>query len=356
MNAIFYLIFLFPIMLYGQKDKYWYPFEIDDSINNPLSSSLGFKDFYGKIKIEPVYVSPLTQNKRFEKIVALTEYSNNRSKSFYLNKHGRKFGIDSVYTFDFMHDTEQEGFIRFSTGRYLDSIGLFNANGDIMIEPKYNSLSRANNGLVIAKIGAIRKHEDHQGACDHWSFVGGRQMILDTSGNVLIDNFEDGDIQLNLYSLSISNSKSKEKFRHHFEGVNGKYYSFISFKEEFEHFVFNVFLKGIAQRNIDKYLFSNLKLKAAGASKKELFKIIDFLNSNKIEIDNATYFFLNEEDEGQLKAFENYVNNSNDIIIEKYPIFEIRSQNNSNSKNVTLSFIRTENGYKIYDFKINGPN
>ncbi len=352
MKAIIFLMLIYAISVFGQKDKYWYAFEVEDTVKNPLSNSLGFKDFQGKIRIEPIYISPLTQNKKFEKIVALTEYSKDTSKGYYLNKEGKKFGIDSLYTFDFMHDTEQEGFIRFSVGRYLDSIGLFNLNGKIVIEPKYNSLSRVNNGLVVAKIGATQKHESHNLGCDHWYFEGGKEMILDTLGNVLIDDYNDNDLLLNLFSLKISDNKNQEKFRHNFIGKNGKFYSFISYREEFEDFIKNEFLKNLPKKSIETYLFVTIKKILNTKSKSELNEIASIIQNNKIEFYNFPFIFIDEEDEILLKSMEGYLDNSNVLIDDKFPILEIQSQDKSKRKEVSLSFIRTEKGYKIYDYRI----
>ncbi|MCB9201974.1 MAG: hypothetical protein H6604_02845 [Flavobacteriales bacterium] len=119
MRLITFLTLFISSFTFSQNDKYWYRFDIEDTTINSLSSTLGFKDIKGNIKIKPAFLSPLTRNKRFEKVVAVTEIPKLNGKSYYLNKTEKEFGIDSVYTFDFMHDTEQEGFIRFSVGRYL---------------------------------------------------------------------------------------------------------------------------------------------------------------------------------------------------------------------------------------------
>lgn len=347
------LMIFISICVFGQNEKYWYAFDAIDTIQNPLSSSLGFKDINGNIKVKPIYISPLTQNKRFEKVVALTEYKKGNSKDYYLNKAGKRFGIDSVYSFDFTHDTEQEGFIRFKIGKYLDSIGLFNSNGKVMIEPIYNSLSKVNNGLVIAKIGAIQKHEPPNSACDHWFFEGGKQMILDTLGNILIDNFKDDDLELNLYSLKVSEQKNTEKFRHNFKGLNKKYYSFISSKEEFQDFIKNDFLKNISKKNNNDYLFLTLKNKALKSKKihNEILEIIEIIKNNNIKFSNYAIVSFEEEDN---KFIQKYLDNADELIYEKYPTFEIES--NQNKIEVSLSFIRTENGYKIYDYRIQKLN
>ncbi len=356
MKLYTFLLFLISFSLFSQEDKYWYAFTVEDTIANPLSSSLGFKDSKGNVKIKPIYSSLFTQNNKFEKIVAVTEYSENNSKSYYLNKKGKKFGIDSLYTFDFSHDTEQEGFIRFSVGRYLDSIGLFNANGKVVIEPKYNSLSKVTNGLLIAKIGAKQKHENHHAGCDHWSFEGGKEMLIDTLGNVLLDNFKDNDLFLNLYSLKITDHKSKEKFRHNFKGKNNKYYSFISYKEEFENFINNDFLKNISNKTSENYLFITIQEATdktkSNEQRNEILNKITILKKNKITFSNFPFFYFDLENQKLLTSMEKYVNNANELNSNKHPTFEIQSVDKPKNEEVSFSFIRTENGYKIYDFRI----
>lgn len=354
MKFIQLITFLITISVYSQNDKYWYAFTVEDN-RNTLSLSLGYQDHLGTIKIEPIYVAPYTQNKRFEKVVALTEYSKEKLKYYYLNKQGRKFGIDSLYTFDFTHDTEQEGFIRFSVGKYLDSIGLFNSDGKVVIEPKYNELSKVTNGLVIAKIGAKQKHEPNHIGCDHWTFEGGTDMVLDTMGTVLINNFKEDGLFLNLYTLKISTVENKEKFRHNFRGENAKYYSFISSKEEFDFFVNEDFLKNSTKENLSDYLFINLKPTTIIENKKlvkELSKVVKLFNNNSFESNFSIPFYIDSDNKQVLKSIEQYLNNADELNFHKYPMFEISCTDNSNKTTGWISFIRTENGYKIFEYNL----
>lgn len=344
MKFILFFLFLTNFVLYGQEDRYWYAFNLKDTINNPLSLSLGFKDIRGNVKIKPLYLSPMTENERFEKVIALTEYSRNNSISYYSNKNGKKFGIDSLYTFDFVHDVEQEGFIRFSVGRQLDSIGLFNSNGKIVIEPKYNSLSKVNNGLVIALIGANKINEHEHTGCNHWHYEGGKQMLLDTLGKTLINNFNEKDLDLNLYTLKITQNFNTEKFRYNFKNLDGNYYSFINTNEEFQEFLKNDFIKNISNKNLSEYLFLNIKslIEKDKMYLKRLKRTINQIKMGNITFSIIGYTVYKEE---EIKLMKDYLDNADNIVFDKYPIYGIINENGQ----FVLSFIRTENGYKIIE-------
>lgn len=344
MKFILFFLLLSNFVLYGQDDKYWYAFHVEDTINNPLSLSLGFKDINGKVKIKPIYLSPMTENKRFEKVIALTEYHFKNWVSYYTNKDGKKFGIDSLYTFDTVHDTEQEGFIRFSIGKQLDSIGLFNSNGKIVIEPKYNSLSKVNNGLVIALIGANKIKEHEYNDCNHWHYEGGKKMLLDTLGKILIDNFNEKDLYLNLYTQKITEKFNAEKFRHNFRNPNGNYYSFINTNEEFQEFLKNDFIKNISNKNLSEYLFINIKylIEKDKIYLKRLKRTINQIKMGNITFSKIGYTVYKEE---EIKLMKDYLDNADNIVFDKYPIYGIVNENGQ----FILCFIRTENGYKIIE-------
>lgn len=355
MKFIVNLFLLFTPSLFAQDCKYWYAFENEDS-RNTLSKSLVFKDCHGNTMTDGAYISPMTNVKRFEKIIALTEYSNEKSTSYYLNKQKKKFGIDSLYTFDLSHDVEQEGFIRFSVGNYLDSIGLFDSNGKIKIEPKYNALSKVNNGLLYAKIGAKQKHEKHNhGDCDHWSFEGGKNLILDSSGTVLIDDFKDENLSLDLFSLKVSEQKTLEKYRHNYLGANNKYYSFISFRDEFKDFINTTFIQSIGNQDFYSLLIFNIQQSLGFKSNQRLDRevnwIIKTLKSKTIKFSEFSYFFVNEDDVNLVKSIEKYLNNSNEINIDINPIFEINCTDPIKRKEIYITFIKLENQYEICDIR-----
>jgi hypothetical protein len=212
--------------------------------------------------------------------------------------------------------------------------------------PKYNSLSRVSNGLIIAKIGAKQKHEDRHSGCDHWTFEGGKDMIIDTLGNILIDDFKDDDITLDFHTLKISDEENKEKFRHNFKSKNNKFYSFISHKEEFEGYLRNDFLVNVQENNLDNYLFSN----TSKDNKRKLLKIIKLLRKNEFEIFEPMPFI--DEDLISPKTHPDYFDNSNSIDIQKHSVFEVSSFNKLKRIELQLNFISTESGYKIYTFNL----
>jgi hypothetical protein len=205
--------------VFAQSPDPWYPFWNKDS------TLIGFKDKNGIVKIEPKF-SGLSDGGSFENIIAITEEINGTWNNYYLTKTGKIVGRDSLYIFDNTTDCELEGFIRFHD-RKTDKMGMFNKKGDIGIPATYNYLSRVRNGMIEALTGAKKKIMG-----EHFWWEGGRQSLIDTNNNILIDNFNyDGN--LNFYSLLIADEPNKDTTRQNFKGANGQYYSFIDFEKEF---------------------------------------------------------------------------------------------------------------------------
>src|SRR5687768_8162232 len=171
-----YLLTLLSCTLLAQSNDPWFSFWNKDT------SLIGFKDKNGIVKIEPKF-NGLTTGGKFENIIAVTEEINGSWNSYYLTKTGRMIGKDSLHIFDNSTDCENEGFIRFHDQK-TDKAGMFNIKGDIAIPATYNDITRVRNGMIIALTGAKKKQLG-----EHYSWEGGRQLLIDTNNNVIIDNF-----------------------------------------------------------------------------------------------------------------------------------------------------------------------
>jgi len=344
------LFFFLTCGAFSQTKDTWISFQDKDS------TYIGFKDKNGTVKIEPKFMG-LTSASKFDDIIAVMEEDKDRWKSYYITKSGKIVGIDSLYTFDNSSDCENEGFIRFRDPK-TDKMGMFNAQGKIVIPASYNDLTKARNGMVIVLQDAKKIKDNHEG-CNHFSWSGGKEYLIDTNNKILIENFKYND-DLNFYSVEKSATQSKDPIRENFPGVDGQYYSFINFDKEFEFWVKNNLLTDLSKDNLLKtsfdkisfwkepdgwinesktkfinqnYTFIKLKLEELIAAKTEYFISSDGLNP-----------FIFETSE-----YEMYFNNCNQSKEWLYPVknIVISPKNKSDFGQDHFQFLRTDDGYKL---------
>lgn len=205
-----FLLTLLKFFVFGQNNNTWTAFWNKDT------SLIGYKDKNGEVKIEPKFQSGFTSANKFDDIVAVAEEVNQHWTFYYLTKSGRIAGRDSLYIFDNGSDCESEGFIRFRDKK-TDKAGMFNRNGEVVIPAEYNDMTRVRNGLIVALKGATKKLWE---GGEHYSWIGGKEILIDTANRILIDSF---------FSLLISLQPNTDPIRQNFKAINGKYYSFVDF-------------------------------------------------------------------------------------------------------------------------------
>lgn len=177
-------------MTFAQSNDIWTAFPNKDT------TLTGFKDKNGVIKIEPKF-NGFTIARKFENIIAVTEEESGNWKSYYLTKQGKIVGRDSLYVFDNGPDCENEGFIRF-TDRKTDKMGIFNAEGKIVIPAEYSALTKVKNG-IISVLKDAKKQQDGE----HFFWAGGKEFLIDINNKILVEDFAYND-DLNFYSLEKS--------------------------------------------------------------------------------------------------------------------------------------------------------
>lgn len=195
MNTLFltYVLLLCGTFSYSQQNNYWTAFW------DEYGEKFGFKDDSGLIVTQPKF-NGFSSVQRLEYVFIASEKTDDGLGIYYLTKSGKKFGRDSIYIFDNTPACESDGFIRFRDKK-SDKVGMFNRDGEVVIPAAYNDLTEVNNGLVIALKDAEKKYwDDHQHSdCNHFSWIGGQTMLIDTSNRVIIENFTD-NLMLDLYS------------------------------------------------------------------------------------------------------------------------------------------------------------
>ncbi|MFN8321045.1 MAG: WG repeat-containing protein [Chitinophagales bacterium] len=339
--------------LFGQSNDTWSAFWNKDT------TLIGFKDKSGNIKIEPKFMGATSANK-FDCIIAVTEQVNDKWSSYYLTKTGKIVGKDSLHMFDNGSDCESEGFIRFRD-RKTDKAGMFNKNGDIVIPALYNDLTRVRNGMIIALQGAEKKYSE---GGEHYSWIGGKELLIDTNNKVLIENFK-LDNNFNFYSLNISKLPSSDTLRQNFKAVDGQYYSFIDFDKEFKTWLKTNLLDNFTKQNLPSVTYDEVTFwKERGGWTKEqkenfMERNFELIKSKLLELnsDKCEYFISNEGlnpliyDADRYNDFFNNCGESKDWI---YPVknIVITHKVGNNFPQDHFDFLRTDNGYKLISVTI----
>lgn len=339
--------------MHNRADGPWTAFWNEDS------GLKGFKDQNGHIKIEPKYEG-ITPAKKFDKIIAVMEDKNGKLEFYYLTKAGKIVGKDNLYMFDNSPDCESEGFIRFRH-KETDKAGMYNGIGEIVIPAVYNDLTNVQNGLVVALDGANKEcwDGDDDSSCEHFSWVGGRQHLINTSNQIIIKDFKCTS-SLNFFSLEIDGLPSQDPNRQSFRGVDGRYYTFIDYKEEFKFWLNSAILDSISRERLIEgsykhiYIFKEPMGWTAEPGSELIDRNFELIKSRLAEIrkQKADYFitveglnpFIYETPE-----FDTYFNNCGEPQEWKYPVMNltINHKNEGNLIQDIFEFLRTELGYKL---------
>jgi len=337
------LMFCWPA--YGQDNDTWTLFWNQDE------TLFGYKDKNGVVQIEPKF-TPFSTAQKFENIIAVTEEINGEWKSYYLTKAGKIVGRDSMHVFDNGYDCESEGFIRFRDHE-TDQAGMFDKKGEVAVPAEYSELTRVMNGMIVALKGAKRKHLEND---EHHSWQGGKELLIDTSNHVLIDDFPYRD-DLNFFSIKKTKTPGTEEVREYFLAKDGSYYSFINFGKEFRHWLTHDLLVDLTAEKLIDASFDTITWWSDEGWKKTdrrhfIAKNFDILKKGLLEIldPNCDYFvsidglnpFMYEG-----KKFAKYFNNCGQAKEWMYPLMEIVISHNNRDSQDHYEFLRTDHGYKL---------
>lgn len=317
---------------------------------------IGFKDAKGQQKIAPKFMGA-TNAKKFDDVVAVMEEHNKKWDSYYLLKNGRQFGRDSLYVIDATFDCESEGFIRYVS---KDKVGAFNNEGKPVIPADYNSLTQFKNGIAFGIKDAVKTVDKnpYEGS-PGWYWTGGKGYIINTKNEILAENVTYSP-DLDIYSLEITNTPSKDKNRVNFKALNGKYYSFIDNKKLFEAFLQKHILQNLSEAALIKSAYP--KTVYWEEDKGWLFEpSSDFISSHYSDMANilklvkpgSDYMIMDNSftpiPDAMEKEFEKYRDNCGDINSTKYPLMSLIINHKKNNDLIqdTFDFIKTDDGYKL---------
>lgn len=354
-------LLLCSVFVKAQENGAWFAFEDEES------NLIGFKDATGVIKIEPKYMG-LTTALIFNNIIAVMEENNDSLSSYYLLKNGKKFGTDSLYTWDMAFDCESEGLIRFRDSK-SDKVGYFDSLGVVVIPSIYNDASPFRNGLAKAIIGAKRICWDggefsKDNPCEHWSWEGGQSFLIDKDNNILIQNF-DPSTELDLYSLQINDTPSDNSFIESFKGINGKFYNFINVEKHFRSWLFETLLTDLNKEKLINNSYTKFALwedslgwifKNSTTVINMNFKVVNSL-LGEVKKEHADFFisvdelnpFIYESEE-----FEKYYDDCGNSKIWRYPVLHLVINHliNADLFQDHFEFLRTDDGYKLISITI----
>ncbi|MDN3706581.1 WG repeat-containing protein [Myroides ceti] len=354
--------FLLGNTVFSQKSNYWKAFMNEDE------TLFGYKDLKGDIKIPPKFSSVYYTDK-FEHIIAVTEKKKGIWESYYLTKAGKQVGNDSLYIFDNAIDCENEGFIRF-TDTKTENVGMLDRNGRVVIPAQYNAISKVQNGMVMALKEAEKQyweHTNHEG-CNHYSWKGGKEVLMDTLNNVLIENFSYTD-KLNFYSLLKTKTPHPDPIRVNFLAKNGTYFSFIDFEKEFSSWFLNELIVNFTEQKLLDASYNSISSWDAEKGWIHTHKK-SFLAKNFLLIQKKIIETLNPDMEYTIfksglnpfiyedSSFDQYYNNCREALEWKYPVMSVvvTYYKNKEIQQNHFDFLRTDNGYKLISVTIRDAN
>lgn len=352
---LYLLLFLTTISslnLLAQSNDTW------TSFWNRDTTLIGYKDKNGILKIEPKF-TVFTRANKFDDLIAVTEEIDGKSISYYLTKSGKIIGKDSLLIFDNAFDCESEGFIRFCD-RKTDKIGMFDRTGKVVIPAIYNDLTRVRNGMIIGLKGAEKEFwdKDKHSGCNHFNWIGGQRILIDTMNNVLVENFKHNS-PLNFFTLEKTKVSHPDTTRISFLALDGSYYSFVDFEKEFRQWITNELRNNLTVDRLidisyDTIILETLNGWGKASSKKLINDNFAVLKNGLVEILHPKTDYLISSDglnpfmfEGT--EFEKYFNNCGEAKDWIYPNMSIvisHGRKRKFSQN-HYDFIRTDNGYKL---------
>jgi hypothetical protein len=87
--------------------------------------------------------------------------------------------------------------------------------------------------MIIALKGAEKKYGE---GGEHYSWLGGQEVLIDTNNNILIENFK-LDNNVNFFTFEKTTTIHSDTIRKSFLAKDGNYYSFVDFEKEFKQWI-----------------------------------------------------------------------------------------------------------------------
>lgn len=335
---------------------------------------LGFKDERGAIKVEPKLAAQYTVARRFEHIIATGEEEPDGSyRSYYLLRDGRQVAADSLYIYNNTPICESENSIRFRDHQ-RDTVGFLDGDGQVLIAAELSDATPMRNGMVVALKGAIRTCAEPGRSleqCEHKSWSGGTELLLDRHGNTLVENF---DIYrsgaLDWFSRQEGDQPSSDPRRVSFKGVDGRYMSFVDIEKDFAAWFKDEFLPSLDDAALKAHSYPELwslqdccevpgewktatdvALRKRGAAVRKRLESLR-ASAGYVVVQNPHYWPLAPDSNPQ------YFDGCNNFTQWKTPLVSVLEHgqlgSHDSAEHASFDFIRSANGYRLISFSIPG--
>ena len=260
----------------------------------------------------------------------------------------------------FYYNCETEGFVRFRLGH---QVGMLDRNDNVVIPAEFDVLTNVKNGMIVAINDAVCRQTGVRLVIDYsepFRWHQGQILLLDTLGNVLVNDFSPYNNNLDFFSLKITETPHPDTIRDNFLATDGSYFSFVNFEREFEQWLFDDLLVNLTMER---------KIEATLDSVATWIPGREFARYNNIEFANSGYFEILKRasqnpnlkpiirvcryclhPSGRTLALERYYA-CGGIRISTYPRIRLFffSLYYGIDEQIYL-FLRTESGYKLYWF------
>jgi len=342
------IISFYSICLFAQNDS-WFAYS-DDS-----TGLVGFMDREGTPMILPKF-SSISNTYKFDNIVPVILEKDGEFFNYYLLKDGNMVGIDSVYMFDMYLDCEHEGYIRFQDNQ-TQNVGIFNKHGKVVIPAEYNAVTQFSNGLAYALKNAKKYYSSSNDYEDeHWTWIEGEELLIDTSNTVLIKSFPYKK-NIDLYSMSISSHPSNDKKIESYKGENGKYYNFINVEKHFTSWFLlhkddilskHCLSQLIYREEYDEWQCNSIQ-KIFNLYGRTISKEVSSIKQVSCSLEEDFNFHVEYD---MLKPF---LNNCGTLDFAKHPIVKVclvENKQQVEQKDKALYFIKINLEYKFFSFSL----
>jgi len=243
---------------------------------------------------------------------------------------------------------------------------MFNRQGAVVIPAVYDELTNVTNGFVIGLKDAEKNYwDDHSySGCNHFSWVGGKIMLIDTNNSVIIENFR-GSLMLDLYSHQRQDIRGDSPAREYYSGTDGKIHSFINYEKDFSFWLRHSLLDNFTEENLVQAAYDRLTFWkdeegwVSEPAKNIIEKNFTLIKNRLSLIQNPEQeFFVSIEglNSGifQGEEFNIYFNNCGQPLTGKYPVMNviINHKQADDFYQDHFDFLKTDDGYKLISLTI----
>jgi hypothetical protein len=210
--------------------------------------------------------------------------------------------------------------------------------------------------------GAKKKHSNgnDDSGCNHFTWVEGKEYLIDTNNQIIIENFV-YDSNLDFFSIKTEPGPAQDAVRQSFLGVDGKYYSFVDYKKEFQKWLDSALLgPSLSKEQIIDSSYKTIYIwkEPIGWKNEESSEFID----TNFELIKTKLSELNKEESDYFVSidglnpfiydgieFNDYYNNCGEPKEWKYPVMNVTVNHKTESDFYQdhFEFLKTENGYRL---------